>query len=196
MESRILGALSQFDGFLLNPLIQGHSPNAPKTSRNTLGTNQGTNEDDSQNDSQPEASVFQSQTKVNSSPDDGYDKLSTLLFEKLGPLGTIKLFVHEKCVFLCCNALTDGVRPQTCSETSSTAEKRKPRSLIEPCLSLGQKFVFIFVGFSMERCCRAELTFNCIAYVIFSSERRTTIIEMFRCMVTLKGRKEMSKCLV
>ena len=46
-ESCILGALSQLDEFLLNPVIQGHSGTALGTSRNTLSTNQGTNEDDS-----------------------------------------------------------------------------------------------------------------------------------------------------
>ena len=43
-ESRILGALSQFDIFLPNLLIQGHSGSTPETSRNALGTVQGTNE--------------------------------------------------------------------------------------------------------------------------------------------------------
>ena len=46
-EHRILGALSHLDDFLMNPLIQGHSGTAPKTSWNAYGTNQGTNEDDS-----------------------------------------------------------------------------------------------------------------------------------------------------
>ena len=41
-EDRILGALAHFDDFLMNPLIQGHSGTAPRTSRNAFGTNQGT----------------------------------------------------------------------------------------------------------------------------------------------------------
>ena len=73
-ESRILGALSHLDDFLLNPLIQSHSGTAPETSRNTLRTNQGKNEDDSQSDFHPEAGVSQSQTTLNSGPDDAYDK--------------------------------------------------------------------------------------------------------------------------
>ena len=45
-ENRILRALARLDGFLLNPLLQGHSGNTPETSGNTFNTNQGTNEDD------------------------------------------------------------------------------------------------------------------------------------------------------
>ena len=35
-----LDELSRLDGFLLNPLIQGHSGTATKTSRNAYGTNE------------------------------------------------------------------------------------------------------------------------------------------------------------
>ena len=73
-ESRILGSLSRFDDFLMNPLIQGHSRTAPQTSRNTYGTNQGMNEDDSQSDRHPEVSILQSQTTQNSGRKDGHDK--------------------------------------------------------------------------------------------------------------------------
>ena len=72
-ESRVLGALSQFDELLLNLLIQGRSGSAPETFRNALGANQGTNEDDSQSDPHPEARVFQSQSTQDSGPDDAYD---------------------------------------------------------------------------------------------------------------------------
>ena len=75
MECPILGAFSQFDEFLLDPLIQRHSGTAPETSRNAYGTNQGTNEDSSQSDPHPEARVSQSQTTQNSGPDDTYDNL-------------------------------------------------------------------------------------------------------------------------
>ena len=59
-------------------LIQGHSGSSPETFRNALGTNQGTNEDDSQSDLHPEARVYQSQTKENFGPDDGYDTVWSL----------------------------------------------------------------------------------------------------------------------
>ena len=42
-ENRILGALSGFDDFRMNPRIRGNSGIAPETSRNAYGTNQGTN---------------------------------------------------------------------------------------------------------------------------------------------------------
>ena len=78
-ESRILGALSRLDDFLLNPLIQGHSETTPQMSRNTQGTNQGTNEDDSQSYLHPEAGVFQSQTTRDSGPDDAYDNCISIM---------------------------------------------------------------------------------------------------------------------
>ena len=73
-ENRILVAVSRFDDFLLNPLIQDHSGTAPGTSRNAYSTNQGTNEDDSQSDPHPEASIFQSQTTRNSVPEEPHDR--------------------------------------------------------------------------------------------------------------------------
>ena len=44
-ESRILGALSKLDDFLLNPEIWTHSETVAGTFRNTIVKNQGTNED-------------------------------------------------------------------------------------------------------------------------------------------------------
>ena len=65
-ESRILGALSKLDEFLLNQQIQTHSETVPGTLRNTNVENQGTNEDDSQSDPHPEAGIFCGQTTQNS----------------------------------------------------------------------------------------------------------------------------------
>ena len=65
-ESRILGALSKLDEFLLNPQITTHSETVPGTFRNTNVENQGTNEDDSQSDPHPEAGIFCGQTTQNS----------------------------------------------------------------------------------------------------------------------------------
>ena len=72
-ENRILGELSHLDDYLMNPLIQGYSGNAPKTSRNAFSTSQGTNEDDSQSDPHPEAGIFNNQTTQNSGPEDDHD---------------------------------------------------------------------------------------------------------------------------
>ena len=78
-ESRILGALSKVDEFLLNQQITTHSETVPGTFRNTNVENQGTNEDDSQSDPHPEAGIFRGQTTQNLGPKDfvthGFKKL-------------------------------------------------------------------------------------------------------------------------
>ena len=74
-ESRILGALSKLDKFLLNPQKRTHSGTVRGTFRNTNVENQGTNEDDSQSDPHPEAGIFRSQTTQNSGPEDGHYKI-------------------------------------------------------------------------------------------------------------------------
>ena len=61
-ESRISGALSKLDEFLLNQPIRTHSETVPGTFRNTNVENQGTNEDDFQSDRRPEAGFFRGQT--------------------------------------------------------------------------------------------------------------------------------------
>ena len=72
-ESRISGALSKLDEFLLNPQIRTHCGTVPRTHRNTNVENQGTNEDDSQSDPHPKAGIFRSQTTQNSGPEVGHD---------------------------------------------------------------------------------------------------------------------------
>ena len=72
-ESRILGAVSKLDEFLLNQQITTHSGTVPGTFRNTNVENQGTNEDDSQSDPHPEAGIFSGQTTQNSGPKDCRD---------------------------------------------------------------------------------------------------------------------------
>ena len=73
-ESRILGALSKLDEFLLNPQITTHSETVPGTFRNTNVENQGTNEDDSQSDPHLEAGIFCGQTTQNSDLEECCDK--------------------------------------------------------------------------------------------------------------------------
>ena len=70
-KSRILGALSKLDEFLLNQQIRTHSGTVPETFRNTNGENEETNEDDFQSDPHPEAGLFRSQTTQNSGPEIG-----------------------------------------------------------------------------------------------------------------------------
>ena len=74
-KSRILGALSKLDEFLLNQQIRTHSETVPGTFRNTNVGNQGPNEDDSQSDPHPEAGIFRGQTTQNSGPKDCLDTM-------------------------------------------------------------------------------------------------------------------------
>ena len=60
-ESRILGALSRLDEFILNPQAPVHSETVPEVSWNSNIENQGINEDLSQNDPHPEVQVSLSQ---------------------------------------------------------------------------------------------------------------------------------------
>ena len=70
-ESRILGALSKLDEYLLNQQIRTHSGTVPETFRNTNVDNQGTNEDDSMSDPHPEAGIFRNQTTKKSGQEVG-----------------------------------------------------------------------------------------------------------------------------
>ena len=73
-ESRILGALSILDEFLLRPQAQFHPGPIPETFRNSSKENQGTNEDRSQNDPLPEVGVCLSQSSLELSPDETSDR--------------------------------------------------------------------------------------------------------------------------
>ena len=75
-ESRILGALSKLDDFLLNQQVQTHSETVPRTFRHTNVENQGTNEDDYQSDLHPEASIFRCQNTQNTGPKDCRDMVT------------------------------------------------------------------------------------------------------------------------
>ena len=108
-DSRILGALSRLDEFLLNSLLQGHSGFATETSRNANNINQRTNEDDSQIDPHPEARVSQNQFTQVFGPDDSYDRMlackyvsgSTLAFILVHSLVWPLRFVGMKFFFHC-----------------------------------------------------------------------------------------------
>ena len=80
-ESRILGALSKLDEYLLNQQIQTHSETVSETLRNTNVHNQGTNGDDSQSDLHPEEGLFCSQTTQNSGPQAGHYSGKTVSIE-------------------------------------------------------------------------------------------------------------------
>ena len=108
-ENRILGALAQFDDFLMNPLL-------PEPTRSALGNNQGTNEDDSQNDPHPEAGLLHGQTTRNAGPEDGHDMV-TGATEQTGNY-------HD----------TTGVQEEVtyCSPSTSSGKQKKNRSTSQP----------------------------------------------------------------
>ena len=80
-ESRILGALSKLEDFLLNQQIRTHSETVPGTFRNTNMENQGTNEDDSQSDPHPEVgpSVCQSRHSIDSDTGETHDMMTGVI---------------------------------------------------------------------------------------------------------------------
>ena len=84
-ESRILGALSKLDEFLLNPQIRTHSGTVPGTYRNTNVENQEPNEDHSQDDPHPEVgpSVCKSRHSIDSDTDEVPHNMTTKPFNKL-----------------------------------------------------------------------------------------------------------------
>ena len=82
-ESRIWGALSKLDEFLLNQQIRTHSGTVPGKVRNTKLINQGTNKDDSQSDPHSEAGIFRSQITQNSGPEVPRDNIGCKKFSVL-----------------------------------------------------------------------------------------------------------------
>ena len=116
-ESRILGALSKLDEFLLNQQIRTHSGTVPETFRNTNVDNQGTNEDDSQSDLHPEAGLFRSQTTQNSGPE-------------VGPY-MVTGVQEEICQY---SHMTTEIQEETpyCSPSISSGKQKKGRSTSQP----------------------------------------------------------------
>ena len=91
-ESRVLCALFELSGFLLNPEILTHSGTVPGTYRNTNVENPETNKDYSQSDPHPEGGIFRSQTTQNSGPEVGRYREKIADFEN----GTISPFLIKK----------------------------------------------------------------------------------------------------
>ena len=116
-ESRILGASSPLDDFLMNPLNQGHSRTAPKTSRNAFVTNQGTSEDDSHSDLHPEASIFFNQTPQDSGPQGRHNMVTGVQKESLCDHDMVTGF-HEEFTY--------------CSLNASSGNQKKNRSTNQP----------------------------------------------------------------
>ena len=98
-ESRILGALSKLDEFLLNQQIRRHSETVPGTFRNTKVESQGTNEDDSQSDPHPEVgpSVCQSRHSIDSDTGETHDTMTGAIEQTTkGPHNAPTTFLNKK----------------------------------------------------------------------------------------------------
>ena len=129
-ENPILGALAQFDDFLMNPLVQGHSGTTPETSRNVFSVRQGTNEDDSQSNPHPEAGLFNKQMKQNSGPQDGHDMVTVVQREGLCGHDMVAGVQRDG---LCGHDMT-GVHEEVtyCSPSTSSGKQKKNRSTSQP----------------------------------------------------------------
>ena len=144
-ESRILGALSKLDEFLLNQQIRTHSETVPGTFRNTNVENQGTNEDDSQSDPHPEAGIFRGQTAQNFGPKDCRDMVTGVTGE-IRPCRDMVTGVQEEIrsrphiVTGGSEKMRTGLDMVTavqeeipyCSSGNSSGKQKKARSICQP----------------------------------------------------------------
>ena len=130
-DSRILGALSKLDEFLLNQQIRTHSETVPGTFRNTNVENQGTNEDDSQSDPHPEAGIFRGQTTQNSGPKDCRDMVTGVQGEIRYCLDMVTGDFEEMRNGLdMLTAVQEGI--PYCSYGISSGKQKKARSISQP----------------------------------------------------------------
>ena len=108
-ESRILGALSKLDEFLLNQQITTHSGTVPGTFRNTNVENQEPNEDRSQDDPHPEVgpSVCQSRHSIDSDTEESpHSHIQVIpypsrnigrIFSSISALTAVKISHRSRC---------------------------------------------------------------------------------------------------
>ena len=130
-ESRILGALSKLDEFLLNPQTRKNSGTVLGTFRNTNVENQGTNEDDSESDPHPKAVIFRSQTTQNSDPGVGPDMVTGLQKESLCSHDMVTGVQEE---ILYCPHMVTRIQEDIpyCSPGTSSGKQKKARSTSQP----------------------------------------------------------------
>ena len=140
-ESRILGALSKLDEFLLNQQIRTHSGTVPETFRNTNVKNQGTNEDDSMSDPHPEAGLFRSQTTQNSGQEVGPHMVTGVIEETHdGPYMVTGATEHHDMVTGVTEEVRNGRDMVTavqeeilyCSSGISSGKQKRARSASQP----------------------------------------------------------------
>ena len=125
-KNRILGALARLDGFLMKPLLQGHSGTTPEPSRNALSASQGTNEDNSQNDPHPEAGLFHGQLMQNTGPEDGHDMVTGATARHDMVTGATEQIGN-------CHDMTGVLEEVTyCPPSTSSGKQKKNRSSSQP----------------------------------------------------------------
>ena len=178
-ESRILGALSKLDEFLLNQQIRTHSETVPGTFRNTNVGNQGTNEDDSQSDPHPEAGTFRGQTTQNSGSKDCLDMVTGVTEQtRNGPyMVTGSTERHDMLT-----GVTEEVRnvPKDCREmvTGATGEIRQCRDMVT---AVQEEIPYCSSGFSSGKQRKAGYT----SQPQFRSENTPATIEADQILLAL-----------
>ena len=90
-ESRILGALSKLDGFLLNPQVRTCSVAVPGTSRSNNIESQGTNEDRPSDDPGPEVEFSSPISGTETNP---HNHPSELIRTNTEPLRNKRIFIE------------------------------------------------------------------------------------------------------
>ena len=97
-ESRILGALSKLDEFLLNPQVRTCSVAVPGTSRSNTLENQGTNEDRPSDDLGPEVEFS---SPLSGAETNSHTSCCEFIIDTvpIGQMGTDELIFHENLQF-------------------------------------------------------------------------------------------------
>ena len=135
-ESRILGALSKQDEFLLNQQIRTHSETVPGTFRNTNVESQGTNEDDSQSDPHPEVgpSVCQSRHSVDSDTGETHDTMTGVIEQTSKGPHMVTGATGATEVIRSGHYLVTAVQEEIpyCSSGISSGNQKKARSTSQP----------------------------------------------------------------
>ena len=121
-ESRILGALSKLDEFLLNPQVRTCSVTARGTSRNVNSDNREIHGDRSSNDPYPEGGNFLHHSGQLNSPE------ASMVAEPFFNM------VTESCSHMVTGATEDTCQEEIpyCSPTTSSGKQKKTRSTSQP----------------------------------------------------------------
>ena len=118
-ESRILGALSKLDEFLLNPQVRTRSVAVPGTSRNTNLENRETTGDRSSDDPYPEVGYFSHHSgQLNSPETENNTHMVTRATEEIRQYPHMMTATHEEIPYL--------------SPNTSSGKQKKARSKSQP----------------------------------------------------------------